>query len=305
MLQAYKDIDFQPWLRGRLDGIPPAQFRPLFSIRDLLKPGVLTHVVLQAALDRRGTGADRDVKGDLRKAGFTTELLAANARRLRKLVAGLTWRRATSTWSEYTSTHSYEADDLEAKRAFVAGAVRDRPRQVVWDLGCNTGTFARLAAEHATYVVAVDADHLSIERLYRTLAKDGPPNVLPLVASVTEPSPGLGWLGQERRPLVDRSRPDLVLCLALAHHVALSANVPVGEFVEWLASLGADIVIEFVSKEDAMSQRLLRNKEDLFADYDQASFEGHLGRRFSIVRRLPLGGGTRTLYHGRHHAAIA
>jgi hypothetical protein len=129
--------------------------------------------------------------------------------------------------------------------------------------------------------------------------------VLPLVASVTEPSPGLGWLGQERRPLVDRSRPDLVLCLALAHHVALSANVPVGEFVEWLASLGADIVIEFVSKEDAMSQRLLRNKEDLFADYDQASFEGHLGRRFSIVRRLPLGGGTRTLYHGRHHAAIA
>jgi hypothetical protein len=53
MLQAYKGIDFRPWLRGSLDGIPAGSLRPLFSARDLLRPGVMMHVVAQNALQRR------------------------------------------------------------------------------------------------------------------------------------------------------------------------------------------------------------------------------------------------------------
>jgi SAM-dependent methyltransferase len=302
LIQAYKDIDFHPWLRGRLDGIPPDQCRALFSLGDLRRAGVLTHVVLQAAMDRRAAGADRDVRRELSRAGFSAALVAANARRLHALVARLRWKKTSSTWSDYTSTHSYAADDLDAKTSFVREAVRDAPRDVVWDLGCNTGVFSRIAAGHAASVVAVDADQLSVERLYQSLKADGPANVLPLVGNVADPSPGLGWLGRERLPLADRSTPSLVLCLALVHHIALSANVPFREFLDWLGSLGADVVIEFVSKDDAMSQRLLRNKEDLFADYHEAAFEAHLRRRFTIARRQPLGGGTRTLYYCRSHA---
>jgi hypothetical protein len=84
------------------------------------------------------------------------------------------------------------------------------------------------------------------------------------------------------------------------HHVALSANVPLGEFIGWLASLGADLVIEFVSKNDAMSRRLLQNKEDVFPDYTQPVFESHLEREFIVIRRQVLGDGTRTLYYARH-----
>jgi SAM-dependent methyltransferase len=300
LLQAYKDIDYHPLLRGRLDGIPADQCRAMFSLRDLRKPGVLTHVVLQAALNRKAGATDRNVKRELSQAGFSAALVTANVQRLRKLVAGLRWGRTSSTWSDYTTTHSYEAPDLTKKMDFVREAVRDRPREIVWDLGSNTGTFSRIAAEHATYVVAVDADQLSVERLYQSLKASGPANVLPLVGNVADPSPGLGWLGKERQPLPDRSRPDLVLCLALVHHVALSANVPLGEFISWLAALGTDVVIEFVSKDDAMSQRLLRNKEDVFPDYTQPSFEAHLERQFVVVRRQVLGDGSRTLYYARH-----
>ena len=303
MLQSYKDIDFHPLLRGRVDGIRPDQARAVFTLNDVRRAGVLTHVVLQAALDRRAAGADRNVKRDLKQAGFSTALVTANARRLRKLVAGLTWGRASSTWSDYTSTHSYGDEDLAAKTAFVTDAVRDRPRDVVWDLGCNTGNFSRIAAEHATYVVAVDADELSVERMYQALRNGGPRNILPLVGNVADPSPGLGWLGRERLPFTDRSRPSLVMCLALVHHVALSANVPLGEFVAWLGALGADIVIEFVSKEDAMSQRLLRNKEDVFPEYTLAAFDRLIEQHFAVARRQTLGGGTRTLYYARQRTA--
>ena len=123
--------------------------------------------------------------------------------------------------------------------------------------------------------------------------------MLPLVGNVADPAPGLGWRGRERLPFAERSQPGLVLCLALVHHVALSANVPIAEFVGWLATLGADVVIEFVSKEDPQSQRLLRNKEDVFPDYTLPSFEDAITRHFAVARRQTLGGGTRTLFYAR------
>jgi hypothetical protein len=48
LLQAYKKISFQPWLRGRLDGIEPEEFVRVMSVRDFVRPGVLTHGYLQA-----------------------------------------------------------------------------------------------------------------------------------------------------------------------------------------------------------------------------------------------------------------
>src|SRR5438552_2777549 len=70
LLQAYKDAPFQPWLRGRLDGIEPQECRDLLSFRDLWRSGVLSHVVLHARLERRHADSDRDIKGELGKAGF-------------------------------------------------------------------------------------------------------------------------------------------------------------------------------------------------------------------------------------------
>jgi hypothetical protein len=48
MLRAYRGVDFRPWLRGMIDGIP-AETMPSPSARDLFRPGVLLHVAAQAA----------------------------------------------------------------------------------------------------------------------------------------------------------------------------------------------------------------------------------------------------------------
>ena len=299
LLQAYKDVPFQPWLRGSLDGIGAEACSAMMSARDLLRPGVLAHVYLQAQAEARAASATRNVKEELRRAGFSPELIKANAKRLRRLIEGLAWRRQQSVWSEYADQNTYQPEETEQKMAFVVAVTGERERRLVWDLGSNTGRFARLAARHARYVVAVDADELSVERLYRGLKADGVANVLPLIGNIADPSPGLGWRGRERLPLTDRGRPDLVLCLALLHHVVLGANVPLEEFVDWLAGLGAELVIEFVGRSDPMVESLLRHKEDLFTDYHQDYFEARLAARFEIVRRESLTGGTRTLYHAR------
>lgn len=301
LLQAYRGVPFQPWLRGTLEGIHPDHCWRLMSARDLLRPGVLPHVYLLAKAEARYSATRRNVRSELRAAGFSPALIAANAARLRKLVTNLTWSPGESTWSEYADRNNYDAADVERKCRFVRAAVSSRRWSLAWDLGCNTGRFSRILAGHADAVVALDSDALAIERLYQDLKREGNPAILPLVADVTDPSPALGWRGRERVPLLDRGRPEMVLCLALIHHAVIGANIPLDEFVDWLASLGGELVIEFVAREDPMVQQLLRNKDDQYSDYDAGFFETCLRRRFTVERREELASGTRTLYHARPH----
>jgi hypothetical protein len=133
--------------------------------------------------------------------------------------------------------------------------------------------------------------------LYQTLKQQSCDNILPLVGNLVDASPNLGWRGAERKQLADRGRPDLTLALALIHHVVIGANVPLTEFVEWLAGLSDELVIEFVHKNDPMVRALLRNKRDDYGDYETANFERVLSDVWHVVKRETLGCGTRTLYH--------
>jgi len=299
LLQAYRNLPFQPWLRGRLDGMRAEECRSCLSARDYLRPGVLAHVYLQAKAQARFEDSDVDVKEALHAAGFGAGLIRNNVSRLRRTVAGLRWKPARSTWSDYQRTHSYDDADLERKTDFVSRVLRTRRWPLVWDIGCNTGVYSRLAAGHADYVLALDADQLVVERLYRSLQAEAHGNVLPLVADVADPSPGLGWRGQERRPLADRAAPDLLLCLALAHHVVIGRNVPLADFIAWLAGFGADVVLEFVDRGDPMVERLLRNRREQAIDYSREAAEASLQNHFEIAGRETLASGTRTVYYCR------
>ncbi len=297
LLAAYRGVPFQPWLRGCPEGISPAHARRLVGGRDLLRPGVLTHVYLHARSEARYDGdSSRDVKRELAAAGFGTELIAANVRGLARLVGGLRGGERTSSWSEYGADPGYTAEDREAKERFVREAVAMRRWRLVWDLGANTGAYARLAAEGADYVVALDADPVAVERLYEESRRAGRRNLIPLVCDLADPSPGQGWRGSERKALPARGRPELVLCLALVHHLVIGANLHLDDLLDWLRGLGGHLVIEFVRREDARVQQLLRHRDEPYEDYDQARFEAALGAAFEVLRREDLPSGARTLY---------
>lgn len=297
MLQAYKDIPFHPWLRGSIDGINPEEFNKLISLRDFFKRGIFIDVYLQSKLQAKYAQANRQVKDEIRTSGFRKEMITANIRRLKKIISNIQWKRIKSEWANYATDNSYTDSDSERKAAFVREVVQTKPFNLVWDLGSNTGRFSRIAAEKAKYVIAMDSDHLAVERLYQELKKEGNQNILPMVMNLADSSPNLGWRGLERKSLIKRGRPDLTLCLALIHHMVISANIPVSEFVDWLASLGSDLIIEFVTKEDPMVIFLLRNKEDQYTDYELDYFERSLMTKFKIRKREALASGTRYLYH--------
>lgn len=303
-LQAYKNIEFHPWLRGSIGGIDPVQINNLMSLRDKFRPGVFTNVYLQAKMQAKFSSTEKNVKTELKNAGFSKQLIRANVVRIQKLVKSLRWGASESQWSAYTETHSYSNIDQERKAEFVEQITTSGNWKHTWDIGCNTGKFSRIAAKYSDYVVAMDSDHLCVDHLYRSLKEENVNNILPLHIDMANASPNLGWRGLERKSLTARGTPDLVLCLALVHHIVIGENIPLQEFIEWLASLGASLVIEFVTKDDAMVKTLLRNKEDQYTDYTPEAFREYLDQAFNVRRVETLSSGTRLLFFAEPSSAF-
>jgi SAM-dependent methyltransferase len=297
LLQAVKGLSFQPWLRGSIDGITATQARALMSFRDRFRRGLTTNVFLHARLEKRDTGSGAEIKREVKRTGVERQLIVANVRRMSKLVTRLEWDPPPSVWTGYGEHNSYDVRDARLKDGFVREVATSRPWRLAWDLGCNNGRHSRIAAEGSEHVVAVDADEGAVELLYRELRDADDATILPLVMNVADPSPRLGWRGLERKSLLDRGRPDLVLALALVHHVTIGANVPVVEFVDWLAELGGALIVEFPTRDDPMVKQLLaRKREGLHPDYERGSFERCLREAFDVRRSEQLASGTRILY---------
>ena len=295
LLQSYKNCAFQPFMRASIDGVDVHTAAALFGFRDRFRKGVMSHVWLQAKLDRRYGGSSENVRSNLKSAGFNRELILVNVRKMQKLIKKLEWQAAGSEWGDYSEFHNYSDKDHVRKEDFIRDAVTAAGPSTVWDIGCNTGQFSRIAASLCDQVVSTDIDHVAVERLF--LNKETPDNILPLVQNVADPSPNWGWRNAERSDLQTRSRPELVLCLALIHHVVITANIPLAEFVDWLAGLTDKLVIEYVSRRDDKVKTLLRNKEDKYQDYSCESLEANLERHFEIQRRQDLNEGDRTLFY--------
>lgn len=301
MLTANVGVPFQPWLTGQPDGLTASQMKSVMSRRDLMSKSGLLHVSMLARAEKNQTGAGRNVRSEFKEAGFSRGMIEANVRGLRKIVTGLTWDAGTTRWNEYATECDHVALQREAKAAFVSQALAGRSLGTVWDLGANDGHFSRIAASSADHVLALDADYAVLNDVFASLKSDGPDNVLPLVQDLADPSPGIGWRGAERPPLIDRSTPDFVLCLAVVHHLVIGRNIPLGSLIDWFGDLGASLVFEWVAPDDPMVLGLTANKKshEIHRDYTEGALRSYLSERFAIEREEELPGGTRRLFELR------
>jgi hypothetical protein len=299
MLQGHLGVGFQPFLRGAVNGISPDTMRKLLpaSIRRPRK-GRLTHVVLHAAAQNRFADSNVEMKKEAAKAGMGASVLDATLSKLEKIVKGLTLGDKKSTWSEYTERGHYIENSLDEKERFVRDAVAARPRRLVFDIGCNDGAFSRIASAHSDFVVAMDADPLVVDRLYNTLKAEENGKILPLYVDMSDSGGGIGWRGKERPGVFDRGNPDIVLYLAVIHHVAITFNIPVAAQLDMLATLSPEIVIEMPHADDPMVRKLLVNKRaGIHDDFSLDEFERLLNERFTVQSKMLLSSGTRTIFH--------
>ena len=215
---------------------------------------------------------------------------------LRSAVAGLKWAPGGTEWADYYAATNY-TDEATGRKLRLVEALVDRVRpRTAWDLGANTGRFSRVAAAAGAEVVAFDVDPACVERNYREVVATGERRVLPLLTDLANPSPALGWDHSERSSLLDRGPADLVMALALVHHLAISNNLPLGRVASFLRRAGRSLIVEFVPKSDSQVQRLLAGRADVFPDYTQDGFELAFAPHFAVEHAERIADSDRTLY---------
>jgi ribosomal protein L11 methylase PrmA len=216
---------------------------------------------------------------------------------LRRTIESLKEPKGRSAWRRYYDETDHYSDAASSEKdALVDRWIAEAGPKTVWDLGANTGRFSRLASARGIETVAIDSDPFCIDEAYEGARRAGDTHLTAIVSDLTNPSPGLGWENQERSSLEDRGPADLVLALAVIHHLAIANNVPLPMVVDQLARVGRSAIVEFVPKTDPKVQRLLRDRDDIFDAYTEAAFEESAGERFTIVHREPLADSGRALY---------
>lgn len=150
------------------------------------------------------------------------------------------------------------------KQLVVYNSLSELNPRTVLDLACNTGWFSRLAANLGSSVVAVDIDESCVDNLYE-YAKNEHLTILPLVLDITHASEELLPLVQDDKtyrhrmqnpiPIVrsakDRLRCEMVLVLALIHHLVLGQNMNFNQILKIVDPLSEKyLIMEFVEKTD-------------------------------------------------------
>jgi SAM-dependent methyltransferase len=288
-------------LLTRRDGLEPEDlYRLAGPLRRLLPPFV-TLATLPTWLARvRGEEAasayaPRSVRSPEQALFVLSSIFNGLRRPLERLQRSKT---AFSAWSSYEAENRYTKRDVAAKTSFVEAALVERRPASVLDLGCNTGRFSLLAAGTGARVVAADSDPAVVGEVWRR-ARAERRDVLPLVVDISRPSPALGWRYGEHASFLARARGsfDLVLMLALVHHLTVGEGVPLAEVAALAAELTCDtVVVERVDPSDPQFRRLARGRDALFADQDQPAFEAAFERYFETVRFQALPDAPRSLY---------
>jgi SAM-dependent methyltransferase len=304
----YFGVSLSDIFLSRRDGLEPAEVYRWTKLHQRIRPPFLSTVSLPTWLSNGKQINENLYKpkqiADAEKARFVLEsLLSRSDRLLRRLEPP---SGVASVWSDYvTSNNNYSAQASEAKKKFVATWLeRLRPKKVL-DVGCNTGEFSRLAAESGSDVVAIDYDPVVVGNLWRR-SKAAGLSILPLVVNLSRPSPATGWRNDECKSFLARAEGafDLVLMLAVIHHMLVTDRIPLGQIFEVAAGLTQDwAIIEYVGTEDSMFRKLTRGRDHLHAELSEETFVAQSSPFFEVVQREALPEAHRSLYLLRKRAS--
>lgn len=211
--------------------------------------------------------------------------------------------RGHGSWLGYSASRShYPLDSVARKRETVSAWLAEQRPAWVADLGCNDGEFSRLAMAAGACVAAIDGDHDCVESLFDS--RPSSTQLFAVVASIDDLSGGRGWAGTEHAGLASRltQRFDMVLMLALLHHLAVGAAIPLEVVARFAARCTRrHLVVEWIESTDPQLRELCaqrgRDPSDFSVERQRAAFV-HAG--FMVESEVSLHPAARTLALLRH-----
>lgn len=210
---------------------------------------------------------------------------ASIVQRLRRSVEDLSYPKSATKWGNYYKEP--EPVDLKnysnLKQENVRKTIDKLKPRTILDAACNQGWFARLGSIHGARVIGFDLDEVAVNKAF-DVCHDTGANVQPLVMDFANPSPALGILNQGFPNAIQRFRSEMVLALAIVHHLVFSANLRFEQIVFTLEAMTEKwLLIEFIPGEDI---HVSKWKKPIPEWYNLENFKKVLGSSFESIEIL-------------------
>ncbi len=294
LLMSKTDIRLNLLSKIHIDGVPLDLTSRLLPIKSWASPSILAHIHMHARAQNKYAGSGDSSKNKIRnisKIGMLG-LLNSLKRSINKLKVSL----IDTEWGDYYNFTNYSNSSASHKADTVLSMVKQSRASTVLDIGSNNGQYSRVATAFGATVLSADIDPIAVEHNYLTVKNKKESNIIPIIQDMTNPSSSIGWAHNERGSLQDRGAFDLVMALALVHHLAISNNVPFDMIAKYFSKLGKFLIIEFVPKEDSQVVKLLSSRRDIFINYNKNSFEKAFGEYYTIIDEIMISESKRTMY---------
>lgn len=293
-LMAHQDARLSSLLQLHPDGIPLDLACKLLPFRATLSPALFMHLFLHAWFQK----ASGRVLPEKHRSLPLHQLMGI-LENLVKSIEKLSLSGLKSLWSGYYSKNSYPDSAISHKKRVVETWFAQCDKDLVLDLGANTGLFSRVLASRAKLVISADSDPICTEICYHLSKKEGVTNLLPLTIDILNPAPATGFANSEHSSFTDSLKCSTIVALALLHHLRIRGNLPFSRFLEWAAKTSPYLIVEFVPREDPEASKMLLGRSDAFPDYSLEGFERALSASFCIAAREKLPDSGRILYLGK------
>jgi SAM-dependent methyltransferase len=168
------------------------------------------------------------------------------------------------------------------------------PKRVV-DLGANTGKFSEIASQYAETVIAYEYDETCVDYIESQIKEKQKNNLYTVIGDLSETSPNFGLLNKEHISIINRTNSDLVLALALVHHLALPKMIPFELITDILYNFTSRFsIVEFIERSDRKVQHLLKDNPRYYPTKQE--FEEIISEKFNIIKQRTLESSVRTIY---------
>lgn len=277
------------------EGIPIDVASCLLPIRSLLNFNLLLHVHLHARIKKKSETGE---KPERKQSTTDRDRLMQS---LEELIKKMKDQPARSAWTSYYDEIEEREEYFTTKEKIIAKWIDEIGLVgLTLDAGSNLGFFSRRLT-HSKQVIALDNDADTINAIYEVGKKL--PNqktrgsLLPLHLDLSDLSNDQGLLQQERTSFLKRGRFELVMALALIHHLILGKQIPPEQAINILAGLcGKWLILEFVPPEDPWAQKMSDAKQGNTHFYDRPLFEKCIESHFEIIEVSPIPPTDRWLY---------